>query len=220
MMFFAVVDAEGRVLRTGGCAASALGVQAEREGEWVVEHPGGVLAATHRYQDGAFVPLPERPGPWAVFDYATGVWTDPRDAEDHAQALKQVRADAIAEVNRVSGDLRSAFITVIPGQEMLYLLKEREAIRWLQEASDHDQEPETNPAPDLSQFELIAAEVGITAPDATSVAQVYVNMAAMLRQTAARLETLRLGTIAVMEGASDTAAIEAALAQFLTVAAQ
>lgn len=138
---------------------------------------------------------------WRVKDGALVALTE--------EALEKVRASAIAEVNRVSGEIRARFITVIPGQEMLYLLKEREAIRWLEATS-----------PDPADYELIAAEVGITAPDAGQVAQVYVNMAAMLRQTAAQLETLRLGTIAVMEGASETAAIEAALAQFLTVAAQ
>lgn len=117
--------------------------------------------------------------------------------------LSDARERAITTINNIAGEVRARFITVIPGQEMLYMQKEQEAIAWL-----------TATDPVLKQYPLIAAEVGITAPEPGQVAQVYVNMAAMLRQTAATLETLRLGAVAVVENATSVEMISAAVTRF------
>jgi hypothetical protein len=41
--------------------------------------------------DGDFVPMPERPGPWAVWDWASHAWTDPR-------VIADLRAGKMAEL--------------------------------------------------------------------------------------------------------------------------
>src|ERR1051325_4892194 len=199
---FAVIDETGKILRTGKCAVDDVAIQAQ-DGETAIAIDDDQETAGRYWRDGSFVPYPERPGDWAVFDYVTQEWTDPRTADDLVAELEAQRAGAIQQVNAVSGQIRSRFVTVIPGQELLYLLKEREAVDWL--AAE---------APAIADYPLVAAEIGITANDADQVAQVYVNMAAMLRLTAAQLETLRLGAVVAIEGAADGEAIEAALVQF------
>lgn len=120
-----------------------------------------------------------------------------------ARVLALSRESAITEVNRVAGEVRSRFVTVIPGQEMIYLIKEAEARAFLADL-----------APVLSDYPFVSAEIGITGTTAEEVAQVYVNLAAILRATAAQLETARLGTIAAIEAATAPAAIEAALGAY------
>lgn len=109
-----------------------------------------------------------------------------------AALLAQAKADAIARVNAAAGTLRGRYITIIPGQEMIYLAKEAEARAYLTESP----EPET-----LASYPLIAAEVGITAPSAYAIAQVWANMAAIWRGIAAQIETARLGAVAQIEAA-------------------
>lgn len=120
-----------------------------------------------------------------------------------ARAMALSKESAIAEVNRVAGEVRSRFVTVIPGQEMIYLIKEAEARAFL-----------TDPSPVLADYPFVSAEIGITGTSAGEVAQVYVNLAAILRATAAQLETARLGTIAAIEAATVPAAIEGVLAAY------
>ena len=45
--------------------------------------------------------------------------------------LPDVQAAATASVNAAIGQVRARYITVLPGQEMLYLAKETEARAWL-----------------------------------------------------------------------------------------
>lgn len=45
--------------------------------------------------------------------------------------LERVKARAVARVNDAASSLRGQHITVIPGQEMIYLAKEAEAVRYL-----------------------------------------------------------------------------------------
>lgn len=118
-------------------------------------------------------------------------------------SLEGARVRAIARVNAAAGQVRRRYITEIPGQEMIYLQKEAEAVAFL-----------ANPAPDPARYPFIAAEVGATAPSAHEVAQVYVNLAALLRTAGATLEQLRLGAIVAIETTDTAAGIEAAVASF------
>ncbi|WP_136685710.1 hypothetical protein [Falsirhodobacter xinxiangensis] len=200
---YVVVDQRGEILQSGKCPSDVAHMQGVGN---TISFPVSDEQITQGvyWRDGSFVEYPAKPGDWAIFDYTSEEWIDPRTPADLAAELEALRSEAIQQVNAVSGAIRARFITVIPGQEMLYLLKEREAVDWL--AAE---------APEIADYPLVAAEIGITADDADQVAQVYVNMAAMLRLTAAQLETLRLGAVVAIEGASDVGAIEAALAQFL-----
>jgi hypothetical protein len=112
--------------------------------------------------------------------------------------LDRVKARAVARINANASSLRGQYITVIPGQEMIYLAKEAEAVRYLAET------PET-----LDGFPMLAAEVGITAPTAYELAQLWANMSALWRQVAAQIETARLTAIYAIEAAEDAAAVDA-----------
>lgn len=118
--------------------------------------------------------------------------------------LERVKARAVARVNDAASSLRGHYITVIPGQEMIYLAKEAEAVRYLSET------PAT-----LNGFPMLAAEVGITAPTAYELAQLWANMSALWRGIAAQIETARLGAIYQIETAPDAAAVDAIVAAAL-----
>ena len=93
-----------------------------------------------------------------------------------------------------------AFITVLPGQDLIYQAKEAEARAWI-----------ADPAPDPANYPLLVAEIGITAPDAAQLAQLWLNMATLWRQAAAGLEALRLTVGAAVEAATTVEEVEAAL---------
>ncbi|MDD2868439.1 hypothetical protein [Neomegalonema sp.] len=95
---------------------------------------------------------------------------------------------------------RAAFVTALPGQEMVYLAKEAEAREWAAAT-----------APDLADYPLLSAEVGVTAETADQLAQVWLNMAALWRSAAARLEARRLGVSAALDAARSPEEVEAAL---------
>ena len=109
---------------------------------------------------------------------------------------KEHQAAAITSVNAWAGRERSRHITIAPGQEMIYLAKEAEALRYLVDTD-----------PDPADYPLICAEVGVTAPDAYQIAQIWAYMAGLWRQVAAQIETARLGTIAQIEAVQDEAAV-------------
>lgn len=115
-----------------------------------------------------------------------------------AAALAQAKDAAIARVNAWAARQRAAFITDLPGQDMLYLRKEAEAKAWV-----------ADPDPQLASYPLIAAEVGITAADGAQIAQVWLNMAALWAQAAAQIETARLGAIATIDAATTAEAAQA-----------
>lgn len=143
---------------------------------------------------GAVHPLPPKPGASAVFDPAAGAWV--RDAAALAADLAAAKSAAIASVNAWAGRERSRHITIAPGQDMIYLAKEAEALRYL-----------ADPDPAPADYPLICAEVGVTAPDAYQIAQIWAQMAALWRQVAAQIEAARLGAIAQIEAAQTEAAV-------------
>lgn len=156
-------DAEGHVLYTLSGVATPAGSFIEIEDADLGDLTGW------RVVDGALV----RPEGWA-------------DTE-----LANSRLAAVARINVAAGAVRRLYVTDIPGQEALYLIKEAEARGWLAEVE-----------PDPADYPLIAAEIGITAPTGDEVAQVYLNLGALYVQAAAQLETARLGHIAMAETAT------------------
>ena len=84
---------------------------------------------------------------------------------------------------------------------MIYLAKEAEARAWI-----------ADPAPDPANYPLLSAEVGITAPDAASLAQLWLNMAVLWRAAAAQLEALRMTIGAAIDAAETPEDVAAALA--------
>lgn len=135
--------------------------------------------ATFYVADGQATAYPPQPEEWMTFDYALGEWIDDRGAED----LEALRAVVLDQLNRYVANQRRQFITDLPGQEMIYLRKEDEGRRYL--AS------EVEPV-DLSDFPLIAAEVGITAPTAYQLATIWVQLTSMWIGAAAQIEQFRM----------------------------
>jgi len=124
-----------------------------------------------------------------------------------AAEVTALRRAGIETVNRGIGEIRARYITAIPGQEMIYLKKEEEARRYIA----HEPEPSS-----LSDYPMIAAEIGITAPTAWQIAQIWIQMSALLSSTAAGLEGLRLGTIAALDAATTVEGISVILTGFQT----
>lgn len=118
------------------------------------------------------------------------------------------RAAAIGRVNARAGALRGRFVTIAPGQEMIYLAKEAEAARYL-----------SAPTEDLVGFPFLAAEVGITAPTAFALAELWSSLAVQYRVIGAGIEQARLGAVATIEAATAEPSIGAAEAAFAAAAA-
>lgn len=118
-----------------------------------------------------------------------------------------LRVAAIAETNAACGQVRARYITIAPGQELIYAEKEKEALRYLAGWPDP-----ASPAPTLGDFPFIAAELGITAADPWTLAMIWVEGAAQFRVIGAGIETYRLSTIAGIEAAASPAALDALLA--------
>lgn len=119
----------------------------------------------------------------------------------NALALESAKAAARATLTAYIIAARSMLITVLPGQEMIYQAKEAEALAWV--AAE---------APGLTDYPLLSAEIGITAPDADQLAQLWLNMARIWRDTAAGLEALRLSIGAAIDAATQLIEVEIALA--------
>lgn len=122
---------------------------------------------------------------------------------EFGQNLNVCKATAIARINAASGLARQQFITTCPGQDMIYIAKEREALAYL-----------AAPTADLTAYPLLAAEIGVTAPTAWDLAQVWANVSVYWRGVAARIEGVRMRAIAAIEAAADPKAVTAALATF------
>ena len=183
----------------------------ENAGPWIevnVAAGPGITEVTDPWSvyvwQGAVHPLPPKPGDWASFDPRTGTWVDARGPGQMAADLELAKAAAIARVNGWAASERARHITAIPGQDMIYLAKEAEALRWL--AAD--------PAPDdLTRYPLLAAEIGITAETPDQLAQLWVHLGQIWRGLAAGIETQRLGIIKAIAEAGDEDGVSAALAQ-------
>ena len=129
---------------------------------------------------------------------------DPARIAAHAGAeLAAAKVKAIAEINLSVGKARQKYITTSPGQEMIYLAKEREALAYL-----------PNPTDDLSTYPMLEAEIGVTAPTARELAQLWANVSVQWRAIAARIEGTRMRSIAQIENCADPDDLNAILATF------
>lgn len=111
----------------------------------------------------------------------------------------QARRALIDEINATIGAQRQAYITTLPGQEMIYGAKEAEAKAYL--AAD----PEPS---DLTDYPFLAAEVGVTAETAYQLAQVWLYMAHEWRTVGPQMEHLRLSLISDADAATTMVEIE------------
>lgn len=183
-----------------------------REGEAYLL--GSVNPATCYVKNGEVKAYPEKPQAHLSFDFAAEAWVDARSPEEISEELAEARQEAIFQINAAVGSARKNYITDIAGQDMLYIVKREEAAAYI-----------ADPDPDLSQYALIAKEVGVTAPTAYEVAQVWLYMNAALKPIAGELERLRLTGInaassatTVIEIAEAREAFALGLAEFFNAA--
>jgi hypothetical protein len=126
------------------------------------------------------------------------VFPDPPTA---AEVLTSAKAAAHAAVEAAVSAIRHAFVTDLPGQEMIYLAKEAEARAW-QAATD----------PDLADYPFLQAEVGLTAATPAALATLWLSMAGQWRAVAAQIEAARMTATAAIGAATTPAEAEAAVA--------
>jgi len=119
---------------------------------------------------------------------------------DLAELLKRAKARAVLNINQRVGVARLTYITDLPGQSAIYQRKEQEARRWLAE------QPDT-----LDGFPMMQAEVGLTEPDAASLAALWVGLSDQWSGIAAHLEAIRLTATKAINAAADDGEIDAAV---------
>lgn len=195
------------VIQTGACLRQHLSAQLTAFPDCEITEVQGAHEGACYIENGQLIPMPERPSPFHRFDYTSLDWVDDRSAEQiSAQAaldFTEAKRKAITQVNAWAARERIHYVTPLPAQDMIYLAKEAEAIRWLA----------VDPAPSaLTDFPLMNAEIGITAETPDQLAQLWVNLGQIWRGLAAEIETTRLGTIKAITEAGDEDGIAAALA--------
>jgi hypothetical protein len=140
--------------------------------EWVEDLP--VNAAELRRVNGRWEKRPVLPPP-----------TDDEIEARLAAQLTRRREEALGAVDELIQATRLRFVTPLAGQEAIYLAKEAEARAYVALVP---------PPPDLSEFPYLSAEIGITAPDAHRLAQLWLQRGALFRGLGARTEHLRMAT--------------------------
>jgi hypothetical protein len=113
------------------------------------------------------------------------------------------REQAINRVNRDAGISRSKFITVIPGQEMTYAEKEREALAFRSASS---------PVP--ADYPMLLAEATATGVTLGELAAEVVRVAEDWRLVGSEIEGIRRGAIVAVQQATTTAEVDAVTWRF------
>lgn len=158
---------------------------------------------------GSYIVVPDgtKITPTAAFRVQNGVLVE--------SFLDPCKEQAIAEINCLTGITRKKYITVIPGQDMLYKEKEIQAVNYLAAS------PEPNTVSGWeTEYPSIAREVGITADTPANVATVIVHLADIWRDIGSLLDQFRLGAILTVENATDRTAIDQAVSNFQTAVEQ
>lgn len=127
-----------------------------------------------------------------------------KSPDELSQMAEAELAEKRLEMRRlVAEEIRLArlrFITDMPGQDAIYARKKETAVAYLQ----------TDPPPaNLDDFPLLQKEVGITAPTAFELAQIWLNLDSLWENVAANLEAIRLSTNAQVDAATSIAELSA-----------
>lgn len=128
-----------------------------------------------------------------------------RTPASQSSQLNAIKVAAAARINATIGERRREWVTDIPGQEMIYRGKLAEARAYQAELI----EPLT-----LDDYPFIAAEVGVTAPDAAGVAAVWIAKGTVWTAIGADLEGMRHAALIAVTTATDAAGVAAAEATF------
>jgi len=125
------------------------------------------------------------------------VWT-PSPEEQAAGLLMRARAEAVTRVNAEVSALRARFQTEGAGQAEIYADKRAEAVAFV--AAD---------APDLADFPLLRAEVGVSAESAWQLAQIWLWKSDSARTIRDASEAVRMQAMAAIAGAASIDEVEA-----------
>ena len=109
--------------------------------------------------------------------------------------------EAKAAVDDKAREVRARFAT--DGKHQVYAEKRDEATRYI--AAD----AEPGPAPDLTDYPYLAAEVGITAPTPLALAQLWLEMDSQWRRVAATIESISLNAKSQIGSADSRAEMDA-----------
>lgn len=120
---------------------------------------------------------------------------------DIERSIDTVRARALHRVDQAASQARQRFVTVLPGQDMIYMQKLVEAT-----AIAADQTPLPGSYP------LLAAEIGVTGETLPHVAEAVLARAEAWKVAAGQIERTRLTAKHAIEAARDVTAIELTLA--------
>jgi hypothetical protein len=112
--------------------------------------------------------------------------------------LAFAQTGAIAKVNTDAGKCRSRYITVIPGQEMTYAEKEREALAYL-----------ADPSPVPADYPMLLSEATATGVMLPELAAEVVQVAEDWRLIGSEIEGIRRGAIVAVQQATTTAEVDA-----------
>lgn len=199
---FLIHTVEGEIINCGTTWEDSLEQRIEGTTNTLVMLDDPLTHLNYFWKDG----LQERPSAPEGnyhFDIPTETWIKIIDPEELTKAI----ISGVHTINSVAGSVRSTWITVSAGQEMIYLRKEREAIEYLS----------LDPAPtDLSNFPLLSAEVGITADDPNQLSQIWLNMANLWIPIAAAIEATRLAHINIIEAATDVSEVDPEITACIT----
>lgn len=120
-------------------------------------------------------------------------------AEAVARLLEDHRKNAINAINQTAGSVRAKYMTVIPGQEATYLMKEAEVKAYL-----------ADPTPVATDYPMLKAEADACGMTLAEVATLVSTTAAAWKPLAAQIEGLRRGAIVAIEAATTAAEIDTA----------
>ncbi len=189
MIAFAFIDANG--IPTGGGINRELPV-----GAILLTPPFATVDLPHlRWREGVWeerTDLPPQAAP-----------TKEELSARHAAMLVRAQAEASDRINGFVGDLRRRIYTDIPGQDALYLEKRAEAVAYVAEARGRGE-----PA-NLVDYPLLENELGITAPTAWTLAQLWLNRSDQFKRVGAATERLRMQALIAIASASSFEALEA-----------
>lgn len=198
MIAFAFVNAQG--LPTGGGMRREL-----PEGAIVLPAPFTTLDLPRlQYRDGV----------WSLrtdLDQPAALTPEEVAAEQAAMAaslLARARAQGVERINRRVGDFRKRVYTDIAAQAGIYMDKRAEAVAYVA-AVDHGTPPET-----LADYPYLEGEVGVTAPTAWQLAQIWLHRNDTFSAIGSATESVRRRAIVAVETAPDFDTIETIEAAF------
>lgn len=114
--------------------------------------------------------------------------------------LAAIKLDLKALVDKLAEHERLKYITGGAGQALTYMQKSDEARRYLGETE-----------PDPIDYPLLLSEVGVTAPDLNGVATIVSNAYKQWQRIGAAIESVRLGSKAIIDAAETESEARAAL---------